>query len=136
MATEHDIVNALAKLGITVSQSTLSKDIKQLGLVKARNVDGSAQWSPPVQHATPQSLNILQRELQDDLLSYENVQNILVLKTIPGHAQGVCAAIDKMEWPEILGTIAGEDTILIISKTEKETKMVMGRIREISGIEK
>ena len=134
MATQEELVSALTGIGMTVSQSTLSKDIKQLGLVKTRNVDGSAQYSLPVERATPQTLKILQRELQDYLLQYDNAQNLLVLKTRPGNAQGVCAAIDNMKWPEIIGTIAGDDTILIISKTVKETKTVMAKIHEMTGM--
>ena len=130
-ATQYDIIVALGEFGMATSQSTLSKDIRHLGLVKNRNVDGSAQYRLPVERATPQSLNILQRELQDYLLRYDDVQNLLILRTTPGNAQGVCSAIDNMNWPEVLGTIAGNDTILIISKTVKEAKAVMERIQEI-----
>ncbi|MBI4532273.1 MAG: arginine repressor [Candidatus Latescibacteria bacterium] len=134
METQEELVNLLTQLGITVSQSTLSKDIKQLGLVKTRNVDGSARYSLPVERATPQNMKILQRELSDYLLRHDNAQNLLILRTTPGNAQGVCAAIDNMNWPEILGTVAGEDTVLIISKTVKETKAVMAKIHEITGM--
>jgi arginine repressor len=66
---EENLVRALAEVGIRVSQSTISKDIKQLGLVKVRHVDGTAQWSLPVQQATPQSLKRLHRVLEDYLFS-------------------------------------------------------------------
>lgn len=134
MATQEELVNELSQLGMSVSQSTLSKDIKQLGLVKARNVDGTAQYSPPMERAAPQDLRILQRELQDYLLRYDNAQNLLVLVTMPGNAQGVCSAIDGMKWPEILGSVAGDDTIIVVSRTVKDTKAIMARIKEISGV--
>jgi transcriptional regulator of arginine metabolism len=134
LTRQEEIVTSLAECGILVSQSTLSKDITQLGLVKTRNVDGTARWRLPVQHATPQSLKRLHRALEDHLLHCDTAQHLLVLKTTPGYAQGVCAAIDAMNWPEILGTLAGNDTIVIVSKTVKEATTVMARITEIVGM--
>ena len=73
---------------------------------------------------------ILERELADYLISAERAQNLVVIKTSAGHAQSLCAAIDQMEWEEIVGTIGGDDTILVIARTAKAGDAVLSRLSQ------
>ena len=100
------MTNALKKAGVVTTQVTLSRDIRELGLVKT--ADGYRQLeqeSPGLQFAT-----LAAEFLQDVRVA----QNQLVLRTAPGHASSVAVALDSEEWPEVVGTIAGDDTILVV----------------------
>lgn len=130
-STQHEIIEGLRRQGITVSQSTLSKDLKDLGLAKIPDPDGTFQYRVPERRPAPETRRILVRELTDFLVEFEVAGNILVLRTQPGNAQGVCEAIDTMRWPEALGSLAGENTIFIVSRTAAEAKRLKQRIAEI-----
>ena len=132
--TQREMIAALERMDVTVSQATLSKDIKEMGLVKIPRADGTFRYGfPDRSGATTQKQRVLERELLDFLVRFDSAGNLLVLKTTQGNAQGVCAALDEVQWPEILGTIAGDDTILVISKTACDTERIMEQIREVLG---
>ena len=107
ITTQEELAQELKTLGIQTTQVTLSRDIRELRLVKTR--DGYAETS--AEEAGPQ-FRILAAEF---LLDVRAAQNLVVLKTAPGHANSVAVALDNEEWPEIVGTIAGDDTILVIA---------------------
>ena len=130
-STQHEIIEGLRRQGITVSQSTLSKDLKDLGLAKIPDPDGTFRYQIPERRPAPGNRRILVRELTDFLMEFEVAGNILVLRTQSGNAQGVCEAIDTMRWPEVLGSLAGENTIFIVSRTAAEAKRLKQRIAEI-----
>ena len=106
ISTQDELAKALKETGIDTTQVTLSRDVRELGLVKTaegyRELGGEA---PALQFAA-----LAGEFLRDVRLA----QNQIVLKTAPGHASSVAVALDDEEWPEILGTIAGDDTILVI----------------------
>jgi len=129
--TQHEIIEGLRRQGIRVSQSTLSKDLKDLGLAKIPDPDGTFRYRIPERRPAPESRKILIRELTDFLVEFDTAGNILVLRTRSGNAQGVCEAIDTMKWPEALGSLAGENTIFIVSKTAPEAERLKQRIAEI-----
>jgi transcriptional regulator of arginine metabolism len=105
--TQEELAQSLRKLGIQTTQVTLSRDIRELRLVKTP--EGYAEMSG--EGAGPQ----FQTLAKEFLLDVRVAQNLVVLKTAPGHANSVAVALDNEEWPEIVGTIAGDDTILIIA---------------------
>lgn len=105
--TQEELAQALGKAGIHATQVTLSRDIRELRLVKTQ--DGYAETS--TEESGPR-FNALASEF---LVDVRAAQNLVVLKTAPGHANSVAVALDNEEWPEIVGTIAGDDTILIIA---------------------
>lgn len=107
ISTQEELAQLLKKQGIQTTQVTLSRDIRELRLVKTP--EGYAEMSD--EDAGPQ-FHILASEF---LLDVRAAQNLVVLKTAPGHANSVAVALDGEEWPEIVGTIAGDDTILIIA---------------------
>jgi len=105
--TQEELAQALGKVGIHTTQVTLSRDIRELRLVKTQ--DGYTETS--AEEAGPRFRTLAGEFLVD----VRAAQNLVVLKTAPGHANSVAVALDNEEWPEIVGTIAGDDTILIIA---------------------
>ena len=131
--THGGLAEALLRRGIEVSQSTLSKDLRELGVVRVPRAEGGFRYTLPDSGATFRDRQILERELRDFLVHVEQAQNLLVVRTIPGHAQSVCEAIDRIDWPETVGTIAGENTIFIAARTTGEAGALSERIAEVIG---
>jgi transcriptional regulator of arginine metabolism len=107
ISTQEELQQGLKKLGLSTTQVTLSRDIRELHLVKTQ--EGYAEM--PDEGSGPH-FNILAAEF---LIDVRVAQNLVVLKTAPGHANSVAVALDNEEWPEIVGTIAGDDTILAVA---------------------
>ena len=107
ISTQDELAQELKKQGVAATQVTLSRDIRELGL--AKTPEGYKQIAPS--EAGP-NLATLAAEF---LLDVRLAQNLVVLKTSPGHANSVAVALDEEEWPEIVGTLAGDDTILVIA---------------------
>jgi transcriptional regulator of arginine metabolism len=107
--------------------------LRELGVVRVPRPDGGFRYTVPEVGVTRRDHHILERELRDYLVQIERAQNLTVVKTLPGHAQSVCAALDRMEWTEIIGTIGGEDTILIVSRTTRDGENVARKIAAVSG---
>ncbi|MFB1050411.1 transcriptional regulator AhrC/ArgR [Paraliobacillus sp. JSM ZJ581] len=115
--TQDELVEALHNLGYNVTQATVSRDIKELHLVKVPMADGRYKYSLPAdQRFNP--LEKLKRLMRDAFIRMDQANNLLVLKTLPGNANALGALIDNLDWVDILGTICGDDTILIICKDE------------------
>jgi transcriptional regulator of arginine metabolism len=104
--TQDELARALREVGIETTQVTLSRDIRELGLVKT--ADGYREMR---REAPNPQFSILATEFLQDV---RQAQNQVVLKTAPGHANSVAVALDDESWPEIVGTIAGDDTILVV----------------------
>ncbi len=131
--THEKLAEALQLQHIEVSQSTLSKDLRELGVVRMPRPDGGFRYSLPETGATLRDQHILERELRDYLVHVDRAQNLVVVKTLSGHAQSVCEAIDRIGWPEIMGTIAGENTIFMVSRTPEEAEAAVRYMAEING---
>lgn len=135
---EHEAVRSqeqlrqrLAARGFVVTQATLSRDIKELGLLK-RSSDGAYQ--PSSTEATPQptALGSLGKALTEYLINIEPVQQLVVLRTGAGQAQILGLAIDRARMPEVVGTLAGDDTILIIARDAKNALAVVKQLRDLA----
>lgn len=114
--TQDDLVEELENAGFNVTQATVSRDIKELHLVKVPLSDGRYKYSLPAdQRFNP--LQKLKRSLTDSFVGIDYSQNLIVMKTLPGNAQAVGALIDQLDWDEIMGSICGDDTCLIICRT-------------------
>ncbi len=129
VANQEDLQRALRKRGFKVGQATLSRDIHELNLSKT----GSGYTLPQGEGAAGQALPPVQRLVREFVLDVRTAQNLLVLKTIVGSAQPVAAALDEQEWEEMVGTIAGDDTILIVCPDKEIAKKVAMRIEEMLG---
>jgi transcriptional regulator of arginine metabolism len=116
IGTQEELARALKSVGIDATQVTLSRDIRELGLVKTANGYRELEREEPAQQFAM---------LAGEFLTDARVaQNQVVLRTAPGHASSVAVALDDEEWPEILGTIAGDDTILVICSDAAMAKAV------------
>ena len=126
--TQEDLVERLASAGLTVTQATLSRDIKELGLVKTgEGYSTQAELGGETSSPIP-SLAHLLREFVTDV---KEAQNLLVIRTTTGSAQPVAAALDAEQWPELLGTLAGDDTILVVTSSNKHGHDLGKRLREL-----
>jgi transcriptional regulator of arginine metabolism len=117
----------LAKRGYDVGQATLSRDIRELGLVKTYDGYMPASGLAVAEPVLP-SVSRLVREF---VVEVRLAQNLLVLKTSVGSAQPVAAAMDAEDWPEVVGTLGGDDTILVISQDNKTAQQLARRIEEM-----
>ena len=129
VASQEDLQRALRKRGFKVGQATLSRDIRDLNLSKTAAGYTLAQAEGTAVLALPP----VQRLVREFVLDVRPAQNLLVVKTIIGSAQPVAAALDEQEWEEVLGTIAGDDAILIVCPDKDAAKKVAVRIEGMLG---
>lgn len=128
--TQEDLVEALASEGMQVTQATVSRDIKELQLIKVPLEDGRYKYSMP-QDQRYNPAHKLKRALLDHFVSVEAAENLVVLKCLPGTANTVAVLIDGMDWPEIVGTISGDDTTLLIARTKQQGQDLVARIHDM-----
>lgn len=122
--SQEELQGYLAKRGYDVGQATLSRDIRELGLVKTYDGYMPASGLAAAEPVLP-SVSRLVREF---VVEVRLAQNLLVLKTSVGSAQPVAAALDAEDWPEVVGTLGGDDTILVISQDNKTAQQLARRI--------
>ncbi|HET7322683.1 MAG TPA: hypothetical protein VFI96_09330 [Longimicrobiaceae bacterium] len=122
----------LAERGFEVAQATLSRDIRELGLVKTPDEEGGASYAVPTNVTDPTPT--LSRLLPALYLGSDGVGNLLVLKTLTGGAQPIAVALDWEEWPEVIGSVAGDDTILLILRESAQLEAVRQRLEKLAGI--
>lgn len=128
--TQDELVDMLKNAGFNVTQATVSRDIKELHLVKVPMPDGRYKYSLPAdQRFNP--LQKLKRALMDAFVKIDSAGHLLVMKTMPGNAHAIGALIDNLDWDEILGTICGDDTILIICRTSEDTDILTKKFLEM-----
>ncbi|KHF39531.1 transcriptional regulator AhrC/ArgR [Halalkalibacter okhensis] len=128
--TQDDLVEQLRKEGYNVTQATVSRDIKELHLVKVPMLDGRYKYSLPAdQRFNP--LQKLKRALMDSFVNIDRSDNLIVMKTLPGNANSIGALIDNLDWAEVMGTICGDDTILIICKHKEEGPAITQRFLDM-----
>jgi len=129
--TQDELADALRSEGIDVTQATVSRDIKEMLLVKVPTGDGSYRYAFPSNNNVTVSVARLEKTFQDSVLSVNCSGNIIVLRTLPGTAQAVAYVLDNVRWPEIIGTVAGDDTIFLVVKPEKVVEIVKERFESI-----
>jgi transcriptional regulator of arginine metabolism len=127
IASQEDLRRQLAAQRLRVTQATLSRDLQELRLVKTQ--EGYKQATALPEEATP--LPPLARALAEFLLDVRPAENLLVLKTPPGGAQALAAAVDSAKFSEVAGTIAGDDTVLIITSTKKVRESLQKKIEAL-----
>jgi len=128
--TQDELVDELKSAGFNVTQATVSRDIKELHLVKVPLSDGRYKYSLPAdQRFNP--LQKLKRALMDAFVRIDSAGHLLVMKTLPGNAMAIGALIDNLVWDEILGTICGDDTLLIICRSTDDTEVITNRFLEM-----
>ncbi len=130
VTSQEALREILHAAGTDVTQATLSRDIRELRLVKVPGADGTAHYSIPDEWESTPSLQSLLPTL---FHSADGVDHLLVIRTMKGAAQTVAAGIDWEEWPEVLGTLAGDDTVLIILRSQDALPEIKARIEKMAG---
>jgi transcriptional regulator of arginine metabolism len=131
ISSQEELRRLLAGRGVEVTQATLSRDLRDLGLARVTTEDGVRYVVPEalVEGASP----ALDATLAQFLASIDGVSELIVLRTLPGGAQPVAEAIDAAGWTEVLGTIGGENTILVVCRSSQARIAVIQRLSEIAG---
>jgi transcriptional regulator of arginine metabolism len=129
VANQEDLQRTLRKRGFKVGQATLSRDIHDLNL----NKTATGYALPQGEGASSLALPPVQRLVREFVLDVRPAQNLLVVKTIIGSAQPVAAALDEQEWEGVVGTLGGDDTILIVCPDKEAARKVAVRIEEMLG---
>lgn len=128
--TQEELAQRLSDAGFQVTQATVSRDIRTMHLYKKSIGNGRQKYAVDAENdiALDEKYN---RVLKDGFVSIDMAQNILVIKTVSGMAMAVAAAVDAMNFSEIVGTIAGDDTIMMAVRTVEDTRLVMEKIKEL-----
>ncbi len=130
VSTQDELSELCVKLGYDISQSTISRDIKELNFVKVDNGKGGVKYTKALINSdklTPQIINMFKHIT----VSIECANNLIVLKTLSGNAGTAGMAIDEMKLPQVLGTIAGDDTVLIVAKSNSDADVVLKILKSI-----
>ncbi len=126
--TQEELAMLLKKAGYDVTQATVSRDIRELRLSKVSAGDGKQKYVAYAQDDTQLGDKYI-RVLREGFVSMDMAMNILVIKTVAGMAMAVAAAVDNMKFSEVVGTIAGDDTIMMAIRTVEETKELMDKLK-------
>ncbi len=130
VSTQEQLCEALSNQGFLVTQATVSRDIKELKLVKVSSPDGY-HYALPDAPAPRSSMERMRRLFLDTVLEVTDSENLLVFKTIPGSAHLVASNIDTAGIPEIVGTVAGDDTIIVVIKPKKAVPGILNKFRSL-----
>lgn len=130
--TQDDLCNMLSDEGFTVTQATVSRDINALNLYKKNMGNGHSKYAIDTDNSHMLDEKY-KRVFSDGFVSIDMAMNILVIKTVSGMAMAVAAAVDSMRFDEIVGSIAGDDTIMMAVRTVEDTKILMEKIKDIVG---
>ena len=133
LRSQEELRRRLLKAGFEATQATISRDIKELGLVK-RAGDGAYQREGVEARNPASTMSALEHAAAEFLRSVVRVQQLVVLRTGAGQAQPLALAIDRAQLPEAVGTIAGDDTILVITKDERRAASLLKRLEQLAGI--
>ena len=128
--TQEELAEALRQRGILVTQATVSRDIKELRLLKVLTPTGAYKYATADKAENGLSERFI-RMLAESLLSVAASNNLIVVKTLSGSANVAAEALDSLHWPEVLGTLAGDNTILLIIRSEADVPAVQTRLQEM-----
>ena len=130
IGTQEELTTKLEEAGFNATQATISRDIREMKLTKV--ADGAGKLRYVAFKTTEDNLNEKYiRIFLDGFISMDNAQNILVVKTVSGMAMAVAAALDHMDFPEIVGSIAGDDTIMCAIRSIDDTVTLMGKLKKL-----
>lgn len=129
--TQNQLMSALAKRGIKSTQATLSRDIRELHLVKTMTPDGIYRYTAPAEDEKPEYDERLRKIFRESVTHHADAQNIIVIKTLPGLAGAAAGTIDSMHIDSLVGTLAGDDTALLIMKDSESAKAFCSEINDM-----
>lgn len=129
--TQEELADALREQGIEITQATVSRDIKELMLIKVPTGNGGYRYAFPPEQNIVFSKARLERAFQESVVGMDYSLNLIVIRTLPGQAQAVAYIIDNIKYSDIIGTVAGDDTICIIVKPPEKVAEVLERFRKL-----
>lgn len=128
--TQEELAEELKRRGVKVTQATVSRDIKELRLLKVLAENGGYKYAT-VERAEKGMNERFIRILAESVMSIEYANNLIVIKTLSASAAAAAEAIDSLKWPEVLGSVAGDNTILIIVRSEDAVELVLSRFNTL-----
>lgn len=132
VGTQEELADLLRGEGIQVTQATVSRDIKEMQMVKAPTGDGRYRYAMPEERAGPPSERLL-RVLRESVVQFDAGENIVVIQTLAATAQSVAEAIDMLHFDEAIGTLAGERTVFVVIRYKNSVPRFLDRLRELLG---
>ncbi len=133
IGTQEELTAMLRHQQIQVTQATVSRDVKDLMLVKVPMGDGRYRYAFPQDKAETVSQDRVVRLLRDSVVSLADSENLIVVKTLPGRANAVASVLDGLRWPEIIGTVAGDDSILVVVRPRGAVPRIMEKLGTMVG---
>ena len=123
--SQESLAHFLRTQGIDATQSTLSRDVRELGLVKIRGV-----YHQAANGAAPVAPDSIRRSIQQLVMRTDSSGNIVVLKTAPGNGHALGVVVDSAQWPEVVGTVAGDDTVFVLLRSPRVSRRLLKRIED------
>ncbi len=131
MLTQEDVKAGLEKAGFEVTQSTVSRDIKELKLIKGRDDNGNYRYLSHTKEGTTHTENQYNKMFSDGVKSMDYALNNVVIKCFGGMASSVCVALDALYHDMMLGSLAGDDTIIIVTRSEEQSKNLISNLKKL-----
>ena len=128
--TQEQLLTELENSGFTTTQATISRDIKELRIIKDLGSGGSYRYSSTPKQPEPTVTAKLNNIFRQCVTKYDHAQNIVVIKTMPGLAGAACSALDAMDWDSLVGTIAGDDTAFILMRDNAAAAAMCAEIKK------
>jgi len=130
--TQDELAISLRESGFEVTQATVSRDIKELGLVKVPDKNNFFRYASRDEPAVFHSEIRLKKLFRDSVIAMDSSENLVIIKTHPGGAQALASAVDQAGWQEIIGTVGGDDTILVVVKPKQSAPVVFKRFKDLN----
>lgn len=129
--TQFQLTDELRKQGFNVTQATVSRDIKEMGLIKIAFGENAFRYSFPIGIMAGNIFDRAKRMFRENIQRIEGSENIIVVKTLPGVAQAIASCIDGLGWKELLGCVAGDDTIITVIRDRNQLHEVIRKLQEL-----
>lgn len=131
--TQEELAEKLREEGFDVTQATVSRDIKELGLIKVPTSDDEYRYAIPGEKHPSNLHERMKRMLRETVVSINDSENLVLIRTIPGNAHALASILDNSNWEEVIGTVAGDDTILLVVKPKEAVPEVLARLSRLLG---
>jgi transcriptional regulator of arginine metabolism len=130
--TQFQLTDELRSHGFNVTQATISRDIKELGLIKVVAGENTFRYSFPSGVVVGNNFDRAKRMFRDNVLKVSYSENLVVIKTLPGIASGVASCVDGLGWSELIGSVAGDDTVFVLIRDKKDVQPVSERLQSLT----
>lgn len=130
--TQQDLVRALRRRGLAVTQATVSRDIARLGVVKAPSADGRRVYALPARQTRGDADERMHRAFAEYVVGVDHGQGLVVVRTLSGRAHAVAVTVDEMALPDVVGTLAGDDTFIVVPRGRPAARGLLRRFRALA----